>query len=368
MIVDHICVNFGAPLFQELFLALHNCQLEQNVFYPRNANHRRIDTETPYRVDSPMVLNLLTKVSFTRKRHILQQQYDPLFQRNKPDMIHAHTLYSDGSLAYNYYKKYDTPFIVAVRSTDIDVFLKYKPWLKRYGKQILDHASKIIFISPSLKKRFIQIFGRRYESKSGVISNGINPSYLNSGEPRKRILHTPLELLYVGSFLKRKNVPALIKLVEKIEARLTIVGEGGNEEKKVLRMIRNSGKVNYLGRIDDQSKLTQIYRQSDIFIMTSQGETFGLVYLESMSQGLPVLYSKDTGIDGLFKEGSIGYGITPGSVPEMKEAINKILANYQEISRNCVAEARKLNWTRIAESYLDIYNLTIDQPIEPEQL
>jgi glycosyltransferase involved in cell wall biosynthesis len=368
MIVDHICVNFGTPLFQELFLELHKCQLEQNVFYPRSNKHRRHNTETPYRVDSPMVLQLLTKISFSKKRRLMQKQYDPLFQRNKPDMLHAHTLFSDGSLANYYYLKSGTPFIVAIRSTDLDVFLKYKPWLKSYGKQILDHASTIIFISPSLKKRFIQIFGSRYEEKSMIIPNGINPSYLNSGELQKRELHTPLELLYVGSFLKRKNVPALIKLIEKTEARLTIVGEGGNDEKKVLRMVRNSGKVNYLGRIEDQSRLTQIYRQSDIFIMTSKRETFGLVYVEAMSQGLPLVYSKDTGIDDFFEEGAIGYRATPGSISEMKEGINRIIANYQEISRNCIREARQLNWKTIAETYLDIYDLTISQPAEPEQL
>ena len=368
MIVDHICVNFGAPLYQELFLELHKCQLEQNVFYPRSNNHLKHNSETPYRVDSPKVLQLLTKISFSKKRHLMQKEYDPLFRRNKPDMIHAHTLFSDGSLANYYYKKSGTPFIVAIRSTDLDVFLKYKPWLKSYGKQILDHARSIVFISPSLKKKFIQIFGSRYEEKSMIIPNGINPSYLNSGELQKRKLHTPLELLYVGSFLKRKNVPALIKLVEKTVARLTIVGEGGNDEKKVLRMIRNSDKINYLGRIKDHSKLTQIYSQSDIFIMTSKRETFGLVYLEAMSQGLPVLFSRNTGIDGFFEEGSIGYGVTPGSVSEMNDGINRILANYQEISRNCVAEARKLNWKTIAGKYLEIYNLTVSQTAEREQL
>ncbi len=368
MIVDHICVNFGAPLFHELFLALDKCQLEQNVFYPRNTKHRRIDKETPYQLDSPLVLNFITKISFSKKRLILQQEYDSLFQRNKPDMIHAHTLFSDGSLAYHYYKNYDTPFIVAVRSTDIDVFLKYKPWLRRYARQILDHAGKIIFISPSLKKRFLEIFGMAYEAKSVIIPNGIHPFYLNTGESRKRNIHTPLELLYVGSFLKRKKVPALINAIENSEARLSIVGAGGVEEKKVLRMIRHSDKVKYLGRIEDRSDLAQLYQQSDIFIMTSQGETFGLVYLESMSQGLPVIYSKDTGIDGFFEQGSIGYGVSPGSASEIKEGINRITANYQEISRNCITEARKLNWPGIAKSYFDIYNLTISQSVEQERL
>ena len=126
--------------------------------------------------------------------------------------------------------------------------------------------------------------------------------------------------MYVGNFQKRKNVPALIKLVNNYQANLTIAGNGGSEEKRVLQLIRDSNKVNYLGHIDDQSRLAEVYKHSDILIMTSKGETFGLVYIEAMSQGLPVLYSKDTGIDGFFEQGSVGYGVTPGSVSEMRMA------------------------------------------------
>ncbi len=356
MIVDHICVNFGAPLFQEFFLALNKNNIEQNVFYPRNSKHRMVGSDLPYHVDSPQVLNQLTRISFSRKRRILKQQYNPLFHRNKPDIIHAHTLFSDGSLANSCYKKSGTPFIVALRSSDTDIFLKYKPWLKRYGKQILDNARYIIFISPAYKRKFQQKYGSRYESKSLIIPNGINQSFLTSGKLPKTDLHTPLNLLYVGSFHKIKNVPTLIKLVEHFPARLTIVGEGGDEEKKVIQMIRNSDRVNYLGRIDDRSTLSEIYNHADIFIMASTKETFGLVYIEAMSQGLPLIYSKNRGIDGFFKEGSVGYSVNPRSMHEMKSSIEKIIVNHQDISQNCINEVAQFNWTTITEKYLDLYN------------
>ncbi len=367
MIVDHICVNFGAKLYQELFNTLQNRSIEQNVFYPRNKKHRIVEPDRPYRIDSALVLDSSTKISFTRKRRIMRQHYDPLFHRNKPDIIHAHTLFSDGSLAYYYSKKFNTPFVVAIRSTDIDVFLKFKPWLSRYGKQILKNAKYIFFISPSLQKKFQLIFGSGFESKSLVIPNGINQSFFRTEEPRKRNPHAPVELVYVGSFQKLKNVPTLIKLVEKLNARLTIVGKGGSEEKKVLQLIQKISNVKYIGHVEDQSKLTQIYRQSDIFVMTSKRETFGLVYLEAMSQGLPVIYSKNTGIDGLFEQGTIGYGVIPGSVSEMAKAIEKIQSDYSHISNNCINEARNFNWTSIAEKYQSLYSKIISSS-EQEQL
>ena len=355
MIVDHLCVNYGAVFFEDLFLALQERNIEQNVFYPRHRNHLSNISGQAYRVDSPLVLGLHTKASFRWKRRIMKEQYHPLFQRNKPDIIHAHTLFSDGSLADYYYRRYGTPFIVAVRSTDVDVFLKYKPWLKSYCKQILKNATYIIFISASLKNKFQEIFGLQFESKSAIIPNGINQSYFSIETKEKRDLHNPLELLYVGSFLKRKRVPDLIRLVESITARLTIVGAGGANENRVSKMAAKSEKVTFLGKIKDQSSIKEVYRNSDIFIMASQRETFGLVYIEAMSQGLPVIYSKNTGIDGLFEQGSVGYPVTPGSITEMQQGIEKISSSYQEISNNCIIEARQFNWGNIAERYAAIY-------------
>ena len=355
MVVDHICVNYGAELFTELFNALQHRGVEQRVFYPRNRKHRIADPIRSYRIDSPLVLDLSTKASFRRKQQVMRGHYDLFFQQNKPDLIHAHTLFSDGSLANHYHKSTGTPFVVAIRSTDLDVFLKYKPWLLPLGRQIAANAQNIIFISPSLRRKFLRKFGSAYESKSLIIPNGINQSFFDQEPVKNKEFHTPLKLLYIGSFLKRKNVPALIKLLEHADYRLTLVGAGGKDEKKVLRMIRNSGKTDYLGRVEDPAALSQIYRQHDIFIMSSRRETFGLVYAEAMSQGLPLIYSINTGIDGLFERGRVGFGVKPGSVPQMLEAIEKIAADYQEISKNCIAEAKQLNWTDIADRYLDLY-------------
>lgn len=355
MTVDHLCVNYGASLFRELFLALQEKNIEQNVFYPRNKNHLTNNIEEAYRVDSPLVLGLHTKASFKLKIGVMREQYDPLYQRNKPDIIHAHTLFSDGALAAYYKRKYGTPFLVAVRSTDIDVFLKLKPWVKNFSKQILKGASYIVFITPSLRNKFREIYGMEYESKSYTIPNGINQDFLTADSPEKRPLNETPKLLYVGSFLNRKRVPDLIRLADSLPANLTIVGSGGGAEKKIKRMAGNSERVTLMGRIKDQKTLKKVYSNADIFIMASKRETFGLVYIEAMSQGLPLIYSRNTGIDGFFEEGHVGYSVEPGSISEMQKAIDKISSNYQEISKNCIHEARLLNWANIAETYARIY-------------
>lgn len=355
MTISHLCVNYGAPLYQALFLALDKYGIEQVVFYPRNRNHVISDQKVPYNVNSPLILDLSTKVSLRWKRKVMQKGYCPVFQKDKPDLIHAHTLFSDGSLANHFYKKHGIPFIVAIRSTDFDYFLKYKPWLKSYGQQIAENAMHIVFISPSLKKKFEQVFGDELLSKSTVIPNGINQNFLSSGAISKKSFHEPLELLYVGNFRRLKNVPSLIKLVADYPAKLTIVGKGGEDEQSVLRLIQNSKNCTYLGQINEIPRLIEIYKNSDVFIMTSKSETFGLVYIEAMSQGLPLIFSKNAGIDGFFESGSVGYGVNPGSINEMKAGLEKVISNYHQISKNCIKQSKQFNWTHIAEKYHEIY-------------
>lgn len=153
MNISHICVNFGNPMYHDLFGALSKADVDQSVFYPRSKKHQLSKFDEPYEVDSPLILNLLSRISFPRKRRLMRREYMSLYQRQKPELIHAHTFFSDGSLANYHYKKNGIPFIVAFRSTDFEYFLKYKPWLKNYGKQIVNNAKFIIFISPSLKKK-----------------------------------------------------------------------------------------------------------------------------------------------------------------------------------------------------------------------
>ena len=78
--------------------------------------------------------------------------------------IHAHSLYSNGGVAYETYKRFNIPYIVAVRSTDIE-YMNIFPYLNEYACEILFHASKVIYISPDLKQ---QAFDRLFKTKRNV--------------------------------------------------------------------------------------------------------------------------------------------------------------------------------------------------------
>ena len=113
--------------------------------------------------------------------------------------------------------------------------------------------------------------------------------------------------------------------------------------------------VTYLGALNKNS-LLDAYRQSDVFIMLSHRETFGLVYAEAMSQGLPVIYTKNQGFDGQFDEGLIGFHSSPNKIEEIENIIIKVSENHKLLSFNASKYVRKFNWKVIAKRYDLIYS------------
>ena len=103
--------------------------------------------------------------------------------------------------------------------------------------------------------------------------------------------------------------------------------------------------------------LIGFYRKSDIFVMPSHKETFGLVYAEAMTQGLPVIYTKGQGFDGQFEEGLVGYHVNDNDYMSIVEKIEKIVLKYPKISSNCVEWSGCFRWNDICKKYLDIYDV-----------
>src|SRR5690606_9127918 len=121
----------------------------------------------------------------------------------------------------------------------------------------------------------------------------------------KSRISNPLELIYVGNFNKGKKIDKVILAVKALNdsnnhCHLTIIGGGGQLVKKIDKQIQKNKKYyTYLGKIKDKRQLAALLRRSDIFVMPSKNETFGLVYIEALSQGIPVVYGRKYGIDGM---------------------------------------------------------------------
>lgn len=324
-------------------------------------NFRNSKSEITYR----HILNLLTRINFVYKARKIYRDLIGQFQCvEKFDMIHAHTWYSDGITAYQLYLKYGIPYIVTIRNTDLNLFFKYMIHLRALGIQILLNAKKIIFISEAYKCRFLETKAiRRYlpdlENKIEVIPNGVNDFWISNISERKKRISNPVKLIFIGNFSNNKNLLNLIKAVETLiregmKLHLDIIGGGGNKEKSVMKLMNSKNYITYYGVVSDKDLLKSLLMDADIFTMPSFHETFGLVYVEALSQGIPVLYTKNEGIDGLYNK--IGEAVYPKEVSDISRGIKKIVLDYPSYKFSPDTILQKHSWTNIAKQYIDIYN------------
>lgn len=91
-------------------------------------------------------------------------------------------------------------------------------------------------------------------------------------------------------------------------------------------------------------------------MMPSHHETFGLVYAEAMSQGLPVVYTRGQGFDEQFPDGEVGLAIESKYPQTIANAIETIVINYKSISNNCVQRITNFKWDKIGKIYKSLYD------------
>jgi glycosyltransferase involved in cell wall biosynthesis len=194
--------------------------------------------------------------------------------------------------------------------------------------------------------------------KTEVIPNGINEYWINHLQTTSTA--NPHHLLYAGNFNRNKNLPRLIHSVLALrtafpDIHLDVAGEGGDDEHHVRTMMeKHSDCISYHGKITELEQMQELYRANSILAMPSKSETFGLVYVEALSQGLKVLWSRGEAIEGLFPE-HIGEHVNPLNNNDITNALEKMLRhpeNYEPLPSQTFDTFR---WNSVASHYRSLY-------------
>lgn len=359
----HICPSFNNPLYSEIV----ERQLEINewvrVFYFRGKKEGLPNSDKGY-VDGAMPFNNLDRFFFLIKERKILKAFKGIYNQNQVDILHAHTLFISGYIAYKLNLEWHIPYVVAVRGTDINLFFKYRINLRNIGIKIMENASKVFYISNIDREKTLNGYIPKEKreaimEKSIVVNNGISDFWIDRAVPKKtKLRNGELNVIYYGDINENKNIKLTVKALEKMETEgykvtYTIIGEIIDDN--IYKFMCKRKFVKYIPYMPKE-ELIKYVRDNDLFIMPSFSETFGLSYIEAMSQGLPVIYSKGEGIDGMFDEGAVGYHVEPDSVEDMIKAIENIMQDYDEISGRCIELAKKFRWGDVVENYQDIYN------------
>lgn len=346
---------------------------DNTIFMPMKEEKKaEILYESSYRVHNPVAFKDLDKFFFRYKQNKIYKKLKETVSIENFDMVHAHTLFTDGNVALRIKKEYGIPYIVAVRGyTDINSFFKKRIDLRARGREILNQASRIIFLSQKNRDELLDTYikdpqmRKSLEKKIDILPNGIDDIYFEKEHQAKELpTDQALKFIEVGKVAKIKNQMSSMKAIHIFEQKyhreteFNIVGKVIDSSYAREIQAKQLGTVNFHDPVPPE-KLIDLLREQHIFIMPSYYETFGLVYPEAMSQGLPVIYSKDQGFDGQFQEGHVGYRVDPHDPLDIAENINKIVENYSELSQNAIQAYKKFSWDSLAEDYVAIYKSII---------
>lgn len=353
----------AAPFYKNLY-DLQNKEFEISVYIPISEKYAHVDKYFGKYSEKSVVFREQDRPFFFRKHRKILEDIESKYSIESYDLIHAHSLFSNGYIAYELNKKYGIPYVVAVRNTDVNIFFKKMLHLRKLGKEILENASKVVYISEPYRELVLKKYMKQNKNysveKTVVIPNGIDQYWIdNLNKNRKELdLSRGLNILSVGDVEKNKNQSKTAIACKKLEAKygkvkFNVVGR--KNDKRFYKKLEKNSFFEYYGT-KNKNDLIDIYRENDIFVMPSKTETFGIVYAEAMSQGLPIIYTEHQGFDGQFEEGVVGYHVNSEDENDIVKKIEMIIKNYDFLSKKCIEKVHKFKWENIVNIYSDIYD------------
>jgi len=225
----------------------------------------------------------------------------------------------------------------------------------------------IIGVAPLSLKYF-----KQYPGPKTVIPNGIDSEVFNSKVPElKKYTNNKINILFLGRIEERKGLIYLLKAYKILERnlppkfseriRLIIVGEGPlKEELKKWVQLNRLKNVIFEGKVPEE-KVPSFYKSCDIYCAPSIfGESFGLVLVEAMACGKPVVAFANEGYKEVLKRKGAEFLVQPRDYRALAKKL-EILIKNQDLRKKMaewgISEAQKYSWTRIAGQILDFYQL-----------
>ena len=283
------------------------------------------------------------------------------------DVLHVHYAIPHAYAAYMAKKMLmdegiQIPIVTTLHGTDITLVGSH-PFYRPAVTFSINHSDRVTAVSQSLKQDTIRLFD--IKTNIEVVPNFIDIEKIDSvGKPCERTLLAEKEekiLTHISNFRPLKRIMDVISIFERlnseISCRLMMVGEGP-EKIKALDYVDKRGLSDKILFLGNSNEIDKILCYSDLFLLPSEIESFGLSALEAMAAGVPVISSDTGGIPEVNKDNFSGLLSKVGDTEKMvNDAINllsdeQILNDYKKNSRK---RAEEFDIHNIVPNYENIY-------------
>jgi len=304
---------------------------------------------------------------YTPYEQVLTSKLVDVVKYEKLDLLHVHYAIPHASAAYMAQKILSEqgikiPFITTLHGTDITLVGK-DPSFEPVITFSINHSNIVTAVSESLKKDTLEHFKIKKTIK--VIPNFIcfeDYKLLNNEKYKNRIASNNEKIItHVSNFRKVKRIQDVLKIFRIINdsnpSKLVLVGDGPERPKmeRLARDLEISDHVNFLGNLKSTKEVLNI---SDLFILPSSSESFGLAALEALACGVPVISTNSGGIPEVVEHGKSGFLSKAGNFEEMgQNALNIISDNqtHNKFKSNAIKSAKKFDIQHILPMYEEVY-------------
>ena len=279
--------------------------------------------------------------------------------KEKPfDIVHAHMLPRDGHAGMLVARALGVPFALTVHGTDIfHYFIPGKtPWPR--NQKIAREADALMAVSSLLMSRVAPYRGEGKVTR--IVPNGVDMSLVP-----ENTTNIPRSVISVGTLKARKcmdrTLEAFARLAGEYEdATLTIVGIGDMEAqlKARIKELGLEGRAVLTGGLPHEEVLRRM-GESDLFVLPSWGEGYGIVYIEAMAAGCIAVGAKGEGIEDTITDGKNGFLVPAGDIDETERVMREVFSNrekYAALRKKGREDARKLTWAFNAQTVEGIYH------------
>ncbi|MBP3597378.1 MAG: glycosyltransferase family 4 protein [Clostridia bacterium] len=300
------------------------------------------------------------------------------------DIIHAH----DWLVAYaakTLKQAYNTPIVATIHATEAgrnsgiqgetQKYINDTEWMLTY------EASEVIVNSNYMKNELQRLFGLPFE-KINVVPNGVNLNIYNGIERdydfrRKYAMDNEKIILFMGRLVYEKGIQHLIAAMPKIlanyhDAKLIIAGKGGmiDELRNQVNHLGLGEKVYFTGYLNSKN-VQKMYKCADVAVFPSTYEPFGIVALEAMLSGNPIVVSDIGGLNEIVEHKVNGMKSYAGNPNSLADSILTLL-NDQKLCGDIVKNAKtkvknEYNWNKIAQDTHFTYQKAICETMAERQ-
>ena len=291
---------------------------------------------------------------------------------NDVELLHVHYAIPHASAAYmarQILKKdgIEIPVITTLHGTDITLVGKDKTYSPVVTFS-MNESDAVTAVSQNLRDETYRNF--KMEKEIEVIYNFVDI---------KRFERTPVNafrqiiapnneriLLHASNFRKVKRVGDVVKVFAEVNkvipSKLLFVGDGPERTyiEGLCRELHAQGDIKFLGR---QEQMEDILAISDLFVLPSEYESFGLVALEAMAAGVPVISTNSGGLPEININGVTGFLSNVGDVENMSKNIISIFSNqnaFKEMKKNALEQAQKFDINTVVPLYENLYKKVLE--------